>query len=182
MSLTANDITSAKTDEQLFKLLSSELNHQLPEYVHGDYEILLQALRELPRGLRAMAAVHRLDVSMALDDLGWHFYNFNHRKLCDEIQWGLRELEATEAAELFEKAQALVEPHWGKIEELRELSAKAESHSSFADWYNASGLEVALSPLNKKLWEICSASKDYGLMSYWLGYARKYPERLLEIR
>jgi hypothetical protein len=180
MSLSVNDIRSAETDEQLFKLISSELDNCLPEYVQTDYEILLQTLRELPRGLRAMAAVHRLDVSMALDDLGWHFYNFNHRGFCDEIQWGLRELEASEAAELFEKARAMVEPHWDKIEELKEASTEEGSHTGFADWYETSGLEAALSPLNKKLWEICSASKDYGLMSYWLSYARKHPERVLE--
>jgi hypothetical protein len=179
MSLNAENIIAAKTDEQLFKLLSSELNLRLPEYVQKDNEVLLQALRELPRGLRAMAATHRLDVSMALDDLGWHFYNFNHRKLCDEIQWGLRELGAAEAAELFESARALVEPHWEIIENLK-LSGEENSHTKFADWYKASGLEAALSSFNEKLWEICSTSKDYGLMSFWLSYARKHPERVLE--
>ncbi len=50
----------------------------------------------------------------------------------------------------------------------------------FADWYLASGLEVAMKPLNQRLWKICSNSPDYGLMQFWLNYARKYPERLFQ--
>ena len=116
-----------------------------------------------------MAAIHRLDISMAIDDLGWHFHNFHHQELCEETLVGLRELGATEAAEIFEKALALAEPHWGKIGE-----------ADFEDWYGKSGLEKSLEPLNKQLWVLCEKSRDYGLMNHWLSYAREYPERLLE--
>jgi hypothetical protein len=37
---------------------------------------------------------------MALDDLGWHFYNFHSRELAEETYRGLRELGADEAAEI----------------------------------------------------------------------------------
>lgn len=33
-------------------------------------------LATLPQGLRAMAATHHLDISLTLDDMGWHFLNF----------------------------------------------------------------------------------------------------------
>ena len=48
-----------------------------------------------------MAATFELDVSMALDDLGWHFGNWTHRGYCDETLHGLRELEAGEYTEMF---------------------------------------------------------------------------------
>lgn len=122
-----------------------------------------------------MAAIHRLDVSMAMDDLGWHFYNFHSRELADETLRGLVELEATVAAEVFRKAMELIEPHWDTIGRL-----SAQPGDSFSDWYVDSPLDEALTPLNEKLWDICTAAGKYGLLSYWLTYARKYPERVTE--
>ena len=174
MSLSLADIKSANSDEALFKLLSAELNHQLPKSVHANYDVLVQSVRGLPRGLRAMAAIYRLDVSMAMDDLGWHFFNFHHRDLCNETLLGLRELEALEVAEIFEQALAKIEPYWETIGRLKE-----DSPNAFANWYDSSDLSAALKSLNKRLWEICTASPQYGLMQFWLIYARKYPERVL---
>lgn len=168
MSLTTTDIKEAKSDDRLFKLLSSELNARLGA-ARKDLDGHLQFIRALPRGLRAMAAIHRLDISMASDDLGWHFHNFHHRELCEETVAGLRELGATEAADIFQKAMAIAESHWEKIGE-----------ADFEKWYGESGLEESLEPLNKKLWAVCEKSRDYGLMNYWLSYARKNPERVLE--
>jgi hypothetical protein len=70
-------------------------------------ERFLQKTRTIPVGLRAMAATFELDVSMTLDDLGWHFGNWAHRGYCDETLRGLRELEAPEYAEMFSKAYEL---------------------------------------------------------------------------
>ncbi len=149
--MTENEIKEAKSDEQLFKMLSAELQKCLPESVQKDLSTLVQALRGLPRGLRAMAAIYKLDVSMAMDDLGWYFYNYHNLDLCNETQSGLRELEANDAAEFFEKAMALIQPHWDKIGKL--------TPETFTDWYENSGLEAVFSPLNKKMWKICSKSK-----------------------
>ncbi len=121
-----------------------------------------------------MAATHRLDVSMAMDDLGWHFYNFHSRELADETLRGLVDLEATEAAEVFKKAMKLVEPHWETIGQL-----KTKVGNAFEDWYVSSSLEKSLNPLNKKLWEISSQFPNHGLMSYWVSYARNYPDKVL---
>ncbi len=163
------------SDEELFSELSSKLERCLPPQLQDDFELLVPAMRALPRGLRAMAAIHRLDVSMALDDLGWHFFNSHHRALCEETQWGLRELEAVEAAGIFASARALVEPHWNEMGALRAIGPEA-----FAEWYSASGLETALHPLNRRLWAVCGRSPDYGLMRFWLDYARKHPDRVTE--
>jgi len=133
-------------------------------------------MRKLPRGLHAMAATHRLDLSMALDDLGWHFYNFYSRDFADETLWGLRELQADEVADIFEAARATVEPHWDEIGSFRAIGV-----SAFADWYSQSDLESALKTPNRQMWAICGRS-SYGLMQFWLDYARRYPERLINDR
>jgi hypothetical protein len=111
---------------------------------------------------------------MALDDLGWHFANWHHRPYCDETLHGLKELEAHEAAEIFSDAYVLAQPYWDAIGELL-----AESFQRFADWYRDSELEKALDPLNRRMWDLCQP--DYGLMAYWLSYARKYPEKVLSV-
>ena len=174
MSFSLAEIKAAKSDEDMFKILSSELELRLPKNIHADQELLTGSIRRLPRGLRAMAAVHRLDVSMAINELGWHFYNFHHRGFCDETMRGLVELEAVEAAEIFKQARELIEPHWDKLGQLK------GAPKNFADWYVSSELEAEMKPLNQRLWKICSQSPDYGLMQFWLAYARKYPERLFE--
>jgi hypothetical protein len=182
ISLQLEELKSASSDESLFKLLSSELQRLLPPEIQENEEFLLRTFAKLPRGLRAMAATHRLDVSMALDDLGWHFYNFGSPALCEETQKGLRELEATETAEIFDQAWALTKPNWEVIQRFKTQASPQETQTSlqdFGDWYKSSGLATALKPLNQRLWEIISTQPAYGLMQYWLAYARKYPERLV---
>jgi len=176
MGLSTQKITTNAADDELLQRLSSELERCLPEAVQHDYDLLIPAMRDLPRGLHAMAATHRLDLSMGLDDLGWHFYNFYHREFADETLWGLRELEADEVADIFESARALVEPHWDEIGSFRAIGV-----SEFVAWYSASGPERALAALNRRLWAICGQS-SYGLLQFWLDYARRYPDRLIEGR
>ena len=47
---------------------------------------LAREIRGLPPGLRAMAATHHLDVSLTLDDIGWHFLNFGHPSHVEETE------------------------------------------------------------------------------------------------
>lgn len=51
----------------------------------------------------------------------------------------------------------------------------------FIAWYNESELEKALDPLSIKMWDLLKQYSDFGLMGYWLMYARKYPERLVNV-
>jgi hypothetical protein len=92
-------------------------------------ERFLQKIRTMPVGLRAMAATFELDVSMALDDLGWHFGNWAHRGYCDETLRGLRELEAAEYADMFAKVYELARSNWSKLRDL--------AHDEFKNWYYA---------------------------------------------
>jgi hypothetical protein len=180
MPLTESRIRECVHDDELFKLLSEELQWRLPGGEDDDLDVFLTRLRAMPAGLRAMAAMYQLDVSMALDDLGWHFANWHHRGYCDETLWALRELEASEAAEIFEQAYALVQPYWDKI---GALLAEYGDFDDFAEWYWKSDLDKALLPLNKQMWKLCEGSdgKYEGLLRYWAPYARKYPYKVTQM-
>jgi hypothetical protein len=166
MPLTVEAIRNARSDQDLFSLLSEALQQQIPDEV--DNESLLRIIQGLSPGLRAMAAIYQLDVSMALDDLGWHFANWYSQGLARETLLGLRELGATEAAEVFEAAFRVAMDYWDHI-----------GSDDFQEWYDNSPLEKAMEPLNARLFDICKRSKELGLMSYWLEYARKFPERVV---
>jgi len=120
-----------------------------------------------------MAAIYELDVSMALDDLAWHFVNHHDLDLCEETSNGLRELEATEAAEIFDAAFAIVRRHW------EELGAVAQNKDfGFVHaWLDEIGIQKQIDPLDDRIWKLLDPWRDYGLMQYWITYARKYPER-----
>ncbi len=89
------NIANATDDKALFELLASELNARL-EPVSNDMEALHVELMKLPCGLRAMGATHMLDVSMALEDLGWHFGRWPSHALAQDTLEGLKELGALE--------------------------------------------------------------------------------------
>jgi hypothetical protein len=166
-NITPELIARTDSDEDLFALLGCELERQLPNGRRANDEFVAE-LRNLPRGLRAMAATYELDVSLTLDDLGWHFGNWHHLALGEETAAGLEELGATELAELFRAAFLLARDFWV------ELGAE-----NWTEWYHGSPLEPAVTPLTVKAWAILD-TKHMGLFSYWLEYARRHPERLQE--
>jgi hypothetical protein len=106
---------------------------------------------------------------MALDDLGWHFGNWPSQPLADETLAGLKELGATEAAEIFETAFAYAKEHWALV-----------CSGQFADNYHDSPLEQTLMPLNRRLWALLGYDGSAGksLLAYWAPYARSHPERV----
>jgi len=131
----------------------------------------LQKIRTIPIGLRAMAATFELDVSMALDDLGWHFSNWAHRGYCDETLRGLRELEAGEYADMFATAYELAKPHWAVL--IR------PPDGNFGNWYNKSDFRKATEPLSLRRWDLQKA--DRGIFGCWTRYARKYPHKVTQV-
>ena len=174
MRLTAAAIRTIRANQTLLDKLFVELNRLLPSELHEDLDALVTAFEGLSPGLRAMAATYQLDVSMGLDDLGWHFANWHHRAYCDETSRGLWELEANEVAQIFDQAYRLVLPYWDAIGDMLAADSKV-----FVDWYYESPLEKVLSPLNVRLWEICEKLGEDRLLQFWLDYARKYPERVV---
>lgn len=158
-----------QSDAELLDSLIAKLEERAPGSLKEDCDAFVAAIKELPPGLRAMAATHELDVSITLDDLGWHFANWHHRELANETLLGLKELEATEAAALFEEALQLVLPFWEQIGTLLE-----DDFHRFIDWYCGSNLEQALAPLNDQMWALHEKLGDLGLFQYWVHYTRRY--------
>jgi hypothetical protein len=171
MSLTEARIRESTRDEDLFDLLSAELQSRLPNGEGADLDAFMVRLNLLPLGLQAMAATYQLDVSITLDDFGWHFANWHHRSYCDKTLWALRELEAYEQADLFEQAYAFTQQHWEIIGDLVK-----EDFDDFVEWYRDSALEKATMPLTRRMWEL--QEQDHGLFGYWTRYARKYPHKV----
>jgi hypothetical protein len=171
MILNVAEIEAAKDDEQLFTLLSSTLGELFPPDLQGNREQFLAALAKAPRGLRAMAGMYDLDVSMSLDDLAWHFGNHSDERFLNETATSLRELEAVEVADIFVSAWEIVKPH------LSEIQNKDWEVKEFTEYLEKTGIKSKINPLNERMWAICSQAGKRGLMQYWLTYARKYPER-----
>jgi len=162
-ALTLKTIESS-SDDALFAVLSKELERRIGR--RGKARELAAKIRNLPIGLKAMAATYELDVSLALDDLGWHFGNWHDHGLAEETLRGLEELGAAELAEIFKAAFGLAIRYWN------ELGSK-----NWTKWYNGSPLEKAMKPLNEKAWSILKKNKT-GIFDYWLAYARKHPDRI----
>ena len=161
------------SDTEVLDALFARLDERAPGSLKEDCDVFVAAIKQLPPGLRAMAATHELDVSITLDDLGWHFANWHHRELADETLLGLRELEATEAAAIFHEALRRVQPFWEQVGNMIE-----DDFQRFVDWYLDSELEQALDPLNEQFWALHASLGEDGLFHYWVQYARKYPHRV----
>jgi hypothetical protein len=170
MSLGLAVIQSARNDEELFERLSETLKEVFPAELQENREQFLTALHRAPRGLRAMAGIFDLDVSMTLDDLAWHFGNHNDERFLRETVLALRELEAVEAADLFQSAWDIAAPY------LPEIRTKDWESEDPHDYFERT-IQSMVDPLNDRMWEICKECGDRGLLQYWLTYARKYPER-----
>jgi hypothetical protein len=175
MALTVEAIRAAENDEKQVDLLTAELQRLLPDDVQENRELFHRKLDSLPRGLRAMAGIHEFDVSMAMDDLAWHFGNQNDVRDLRETLDGLRELGLLEIADLFEQAWKIMEPH---LDTLRGDSINSEN---FYDWLEEIGAQEKIDPMNDIIWDFCKKAGDLGLMQSWVNYAHKYPERCVVV-
>lgn len=69
-------------------------------------------INQLPIGLRAIAATYHLGISLSLDDIGWHFFNFGEAAFVDETATGLQELGLSELADWFDEARQIANRFW----------------------------------------------------------------------
>jgi hypothetical protein len=175
MALTVEEIQTAQSDEALFKLLSAELQRLLPEELQQDRAAFHRKVQSLSRGLRAMAGIHFFDVSMGLDSLAWHFGNQNDEQDLQETLDGLRELELPEIADMFQAIAmwSFMKPH------MAALQTGNFNGKDFPDWLVDIGAEDFAKEKDRFIWDYCKEHRDYGLLSSWLTYARKYPERCI---
>ena len=117
-----------------------------------------------------MAGIHSFDISMAMDSLDWHFGNHNDERDLTETLNGLRELELREIADKFEQMWDFMKPH------MAALQSGDHGGKDFSDWLADIGADDFANEKNDHIWEYCKEHPDYGLLSSWLTYARKYPE------
>ena len=164
--MTIDEIIAANSDDDLFNMIARELEARLPP--RQPIEAFLRALQTLPPGLRAMAATYDLDVSLALDDLGWHFGNWHHVELAHETIRGLREIGADRMAEIFEGALEHAECYWSEM-----------GSQNWVEWYPDSPLATVTVSLTNEAYAIWE-KQPQGLFLFWLLYARRYPGRLVD--
>jgi hypothetical protein len=161
--ITPEVVAATSSDDELFELLGRELERRLPNG-RGANDKFVQELRELPIGLRSMAATYKLDVSLTLDDLGWHFGNWHHEGLAHETAVGLEELGAIRLAEVFRAALQAALTYCGPL-----------GRKAWMEWYHGSALEESVASLNDEAWAL---QRKQGILEHWVPYARKFPERL----
>jgi hypothetical protein len=152
--------------DALVSQVSELLKTQLHADPYGWDGAFAEEIRHLPPGLRAMAATHHLDVSLTLDDIGWHFLNFGHPSHVEETELGLRELGLPDLADMFREAYSLVGP---LLPEIRRPGG---------DYYG--GIERA--GHTKRIDELSSRARtvlgDQGIYPRWAAYAREHPDRV----
>jgi hypothetical protein len=174
MSLYLATIGESSDEDRLFKLISDELAMCFPKKRQQNPTRFWAALAKAPRGLRAMAAVYDLDINLTSEDLAGHFVNHHDDRFLNETALGLKELEASEMADIFLAAWSVLKP---QLAEIRKMNWK---DTSLSDYFEESGVHAQQDPLNGRAWKICGSMGRLGLAEYWILYARKYPEPCLD--
>jgi len=164
MSIITLKAISASSDDELVKLLGKELGRRIA--AKHSSSVFVFEIQKLPVGLRAMAATYELDVSLTLDDLGWHFGNWHSLTMAEETIRGLEELGASELANVFREALRLAVRYWPML-----------GSKDWSRWYQGSPLEKAMELLNQQAWSILKRNKNR-IFYYWADYARKHPDRI----
>ena len=70
-----------KDDDGLLEEIQATLTSRVQGDPYSSDGAFAQSLSSLPKGLRAMAATHWLDISLTLDSITWHFGNFGEPAL-----------------------------------------------------------------------------------------------------
>ena len=127
-------------------------------------------LATLPPGLRAMAATHWLDISLALDSITWHFGNFGEPGLVAETEAGLHELGLHELAACFQQAKELMLPL---------LLGRTDADGDPDEIVERNGLRDVADELNRRAWKLDDLGPGRSLIyEAWIRYAREHPERI----
>jgi hypothetical protein len=162
----------ALSDEELLKEIFSVLSKSVSSIAdpYSDDGSYAAALAGLPTGLRAMAATHHLDISLTLDDIGWHFLNFGEPGLVRKTEAGLRELGLGDIADYFVEAHAIVNPLKPEIRESEDYYFCLESRGLMARIY-----ELTHKAQASERQPTVSYSRIYAA---WIKYARAHPEKV----
>jgi hypothetical protein len=159
-------LSDEKLLKEIFSLLSKSANPLANPY--SDDGSYAASISRLPIGLRAMAATHHLDISLTLDDIGWHFLNFGELGFVRETEAGLRELGLSDMADWFAEAFAIVNP-------LRpEIDACGDYYECLTQHGHMDRIDELTQKARQKLPTV-SKSPIYGA---WIRYVREHPENV----
>jgi hypothetical protein len=164
MSNKAHELSTG--DDELVSRAFDLLKTRLRANPYGWDGAFAQEIRSLRAGLRAMAATHHLDVSLTMDDIGWHFLNFGHPTHVEETESGLRELGLVEVAAMFHEAYQLVQPH---LDEIRVPGG---------DYYAVMERSGAMKRIDELTDQARVAIGEQGIYRHWAAYARQHPENV----
>ncbi len=162
-----------ETDDELLERIFALLQEKVSEDPYSDDGKFAEQIRSLPVGLRAMAATHWVDVSLALDDIGWHFLNFGERGHVDEVDRGLEEIGLPQLAEWLREADAIMQP----------LLPRLAGGAEYDDVIDDAGQSERLGELSSKAWGLGDDERlpkvsDSVIYGAWVRYARNHPERV----
>lgn len=125
-------------------------------------------IARFPKGLRAMAATHWLDMSLALDSITWHFGNFGETRLVAETEAGLHELGLHELASCFAEAKELMTPL---------LATRTASDGDPFEILERKGLRQRAREIDRRAWALDNLGPDKSVIyEAWIRYAREHPE------
>jgi len=166
----------AKPNKDLLAELFSILTDRVKANPYGEDGAYAAEIEDLPSGLRAMAATHHLDVSLTLDDIGWHFLNFGEAGLVRETEAGLRRLGLADMAEWFNEAHHIVEPFLKAVV----LGTVKSPGDQYSVWLEASGNKQRMDALSQRAWDKSTGCSDdtngSAIYESWIKYARSRPE------
>jgi len=159
-----------KDDAGLQEELMDLLTARAPGNPYGKDGSFARTIAALPRGLRAMAATHWLDISLTLDSMTWHFGNFGEPGLVAATQAGLRELGLHELAACFVEAKELMIPL---------LPQWTASDASLDDILDRAGLRDRGNAIDRKAWALRELDQGRSVIyEAWVRYARQHPEQV----
>jgi hypothetical protein len=169
------DVVLPEEDQALLQRLFDMLSARVGADPYGWDGAYAMQIRQLPVGLRAMAATHYLDVSLTLDDIGWHFLNFGEPNHVKETEAGLRELGLEDLAEWFHEAYQIVLPVLPEI-----LGSGA-----YLECMEREGRMARINELTRKATELgegCGKEvSGSAIYAAWVKYARTHPERVFAV-
>jgi hypothetical protein len=162
-----------KEDGGLLKELQDLLTARVSGDPYSEDGSFAENLAMLPSGLRAMAATHWLDVSLALDSITWHFGNFGEPRLVAQTEEGLTELGLHDLAACFREAKELMVPL---------LAGRTEEDGDPYEILKQAGLEKRGDELDRRAWDLDKPeSGDSVIYEAWVRYARQHPDRVFAI-
>lgn len=160
-------------DTELLNELMQLLNIHATDNPYSEDGRYAANIARLSSGLRAMAATHWLDLSLALDSITWHFGNFGEAGLVAETEAGLRELGLQELADCFVEAKELMIPL---------LAGRSEADGSSYEILERAGLQARRDELDARAWALRNVeSGESAIYEAWLRYARQHPERVFAL-